>query len=87
MLQVCGLTTTLYYLEIPYLISIIGDSKFKIILKNLFFCLLEFIVFYIYLICHFLYLLCFEYSRDKDISCNNANHFCAKYLAATGNFL
>ena len=34
MLQVCGLTTALYYLEILYLISIIGDSKFKIILKD-----------------------------------------------------
>ena len=34
MLQVCGLTTALFYLEIPYLISIIGDSKFKIILKD-----------------------------------------------------
>ena len=34
MLQVCGLTIDLFYLEIPYLISVIGDSKFKIILKN-----------------------------------------------------
>ena len=29
-----GLTTSLDYLEIPYLISVIGDSKFKIILKD-----------------------------------------------------
>jgi len=35
MLQVCALTTVFYSLEIPYLISIVGDSVFKIVLKEL----------------------------------------------------
>ncbi len=35
MIEICGLTTAFYYLEIPYLISVIGDSEYKIILKNL----------------------------------------------------
>ena len=35
MLQVCALTTTLYSLEIPYLISVVGDSGFKVVLKEL----------------------------------------------------
>ena len=35
MLQVCSLTTELYSLEIPYLISVVGDSGFKVVLKQL----------------------------------------------------
>ena len=35
MLQVCALTTVLYSLEIPYLISVVGDSGFKVVLKEL----------------------------------------------------
>ena len=35
MLQVCSLTTVLYSLEIPYLISVVGDSGFKVVLKEL----------------------------------------------------
>ena len=35
MLQVCALTTVFYSLEIPYLISIVGDSVFKIVFKEL----------------------------------------------------
>ena len=35
MLQVCALTTVFYSLEIPYLISIVGDSGFKVVLKEL----------------------------------------------------
>ena len=34
-LQVCALTTVLYSLEIPYLISVVGDSGFKVVLKEL----------------------------------------------------
>ena len=34
MIEICGLTTAFNYLEIPYLISVIGDSGFKIILKD-----------------------------------------------------
>ena len=35
MLQLCALTTVLYSLEIPYLISVVGDSGFKVVLKEL----------------------------------------------------
>ena len=35
MLQVCALTTVLYSLEIPYLISVVGDSGFKAVIKEL----------------------------------------------------
>ena len=35
MLQVCALTTVFYSLEIPYLISVVGDSGFKVVLKEL----------------------------------------------------
>ena len=35
MLQVCALTIIFYSLEIPYLISVVGDSRFTIILKEL----------------------------------------------------
>ena len=35
MLQVCALTTVLYSLEIPYLISVVGDSGFKAVVKEL----------------------------------------------------
>ena len=35
MLQVCALTTVLYSLEIPYLIAVVGDSGFKVVLKEL----------------------------------------------------
>ena len=35
MLQVCALTTVFYSLEIPYLISLVGDSGFKVVLKEL----------------------------------------------------
>ena len=35
MLQVCALSTAFYSLEIPYLISVVGDSGFKIVLKEL----------------------------------------------------
>lgn len=35
MLQVCALTTVFYSLEIPYLISVVGDSGFKVVLKKL----------------------------------------------------
>ena len=34
MLIVCGLTTALYYLNIPYTLSLIGDSNFKVRIKN-----------------------------------------------------
>ena len=34
-LQVCALTTVFYSLEIPYLISVVGDSSFKVVLKEL----------------------------------------------------
>ena len=34
-LQVCALTTVLYSLEIPYLISVVGDSGFKVVIKEL----------------------------------------------------
>ena len=34
-LQVCELTTVFYSLEIPYLISVVGDSGFKVVLKEL----------------------------------------------------
>ena len=34
-LQICALSTVFYSLEIPYLISIVGDSGFKIVLKEL----------------------------------------------------
>ena len=36
MFQVCALATAFHSLEIPYLISLIGDSGFKVVLKNLF---------------------------------------------------
>ena len=35
MLQVCSLATVFYSLEIPYLISLVGDSGFKVVLKQL----------------------------------------------------
>ena len=35
MLQVCALTTVFYSLEIPYLISVVGDNGFKVVLKEL----------------------------------------------------
>ena len=35
MLQVCALTTVFHSLEIPYLISVVGDSGFKVVLKEL----------------------------------------------------
>jgi len=35
MFQVCALATVFHSLEIPYLISLIGDSGFKVVLKNL----------------------------------------------------
>ena len=35
MFQVCALTTALYNLEIPYLLSVVGDSGYKVILKEL----------------------------------------------------
>ena len=35
MFQVCALTTALYNLEIPYLLSVVGDSGFKVVLKEL----------------------------------------------------
>jgi hypothetical protein len=34
MLQVCALATAFYSLEIPYLISLVGDSGFKVVLKQ-----------------------------------------------------
>ena len=34
-LQVCSLATAFYSLEIPYLISVVGDSGFKVALKKL----------------------------------------------------
>ena len=33
MLQVCALTTVFHSLEVPYLISVVGDSGFKVVLK------------------------------------------------------
>ena len=36
MFQVCALATAFHSLEIPYLISLIGDSGFKVVLKNVF---------------------------------------------------
>ena len=36
MFQVCALATAFHSIEIPYLISLIGDSGFKVVLKNLF---------------------------------------------------
>ena len=36
MFQVCALATAFHSLEIPYLISLIGHSGFKVVLKNLF---------------------------------------------------
>jgi len=35
MFQVCALTTVFYSLEIPYLISVVGDNDFKVVLKEL----------------------------------------------------
>ena len=35
MLQVCSLATVFYSLEIPCLISLVGDSGFKVVLKQL----------------------------------------------------
>ena len=35
MFQVCALTTALYNLEIPYLLSVVGDSGYKVVLKEL----------------------------------------------------
>ena len=35
MLQVCALATVFYSLEVPYLISVVGDSGFKVVLKEL----------------------------------------------------
>ena len=35
MLQVCALTTVFHALEVPYLISVVGDSGFKVVLKEL----------------------------------------------------
>ena len=35
MYQVCALANAFYSLEIPYLISVIGDSEFKVVLKKL----------------------------------------------------
>ncbi len=35
MLQVCALTTVFHSLEVPYLISVVGDSGFKVVLKEL----------------------------------------------------
>ena len=35
MFQVCALTTVFYSLEIPYLISVVGDNGFKVVLKEL----------------------------------------------------
>lgn len=35
MIQVCSLATAFYSLEIPYLISVVGDSGFKVALKKL----------------------------------------------------
>ena len=32
---ICGLITTFYYLKISHLISVIGNSEYKIILKNI----------------------------------------------------
>ena len=36
MFQVCALATAFHSIKIPYLISLIGDSGFKVVLKNLF---------------------------------------------------
>ena len=35
MLQVCALTTAFHSLEIPYLIAVVGDSGFKVVIKEL----------------------------------------------------
>ena len=35
MLQVCSLTTVFDSLEVPYLLSVVGDSGFKVVLKEL----------------------------------------------------
>ena len=35
MLQVCALVTVFYALEVPYLISVIGDNGFKVVLKDI----------------------------------------------------
>jgi len=35
MLQVCALATVFHSLEVPYLISVVGDSGFKVVLKEL----------------------------------------------------
>ena len=35
MLQVCDLTTVLYSFEIPYLISVMVDRRFKAVIKEL----------------------------------------------------
>ena len=34
MLQVCALTTAFNSIEIPYLLSVVGDSGFKVVLKE-----------------------------------------------------
>ena len=36
MFQVCALSTAFHSIKIPYLISLIGDNGFKVVLKNLF---------------------------------------------------